>query len=407
MFKLVFLFYLCFCASVFAQMVTTTDMPLGMDVCYMHTSDDFFKKDWGDYLETRWSNQWDAIEMASNNNIVITMGLISGSMTITNGWGEIQLAMDDGHLMVANHSFSHPVTNINYQQEYITSYETQTNWLTYPAFRTYNGKEYDPFFIQFGGSSADYDIAYSIILSNNCLGFRIPSKTIELPWPPWNVGGMFGSTSVGWGATAQWVRVSMYSTDVLDGSWSNEATYGWNDIHANGGTFHLYTHSWTDSSWVYGSNSAIWSNYFEMVGNHTDVWYTDPGTRLIYRYFEEISPPVITTTNYGGRFEFDITFDAAEMAKYGGTVPLTYLVSNVVHTNMGFGDFQVWKQNGGETNWTQLSAIPTNSVYKNGAEGFRIVESDVYISAGMPQNTNTSTIICKMEKNRISGNGWF
>lgn len=361
--------------------VTITDNANGLRMPIMISSDDMYKSASG----LRWDRFWDNVDYAKSNHLVFSSAIIVGKMSVTNGWGELQTAMDAGGFVPVSHSWSHPTNITDYNQEYVTSRTALLSALVYPWQKTYKGVEYDVAFVQWGGcTNLDFEsTAIPLIVSNNYLGVR--SIRIGLKSNPSWVGNAYEPSPIYQHSGANWtgsILITSDQSDSLDGLWESK----FDAAYASAWPYMHYGHAWTDGEWVFGTNSVAVSNHFEHIGNRIDCWYTDFGSWLSYLYLKnEATPSVIETRDRFGNAILTISAEAAERQKYGLSVPLTYAVGNA--TTYTFGGRTAYYRDSVDANWTALSEITTNDYY-DGGNCYRNEGTNTLVTQGLPQTVD-------------------
>ncbi len=351
--------------------------------------------------DSNWTNFIDSIELARSNYVVQTVAVIVGLVTDTNGWTELQAQIEDGYCIVGNHSWDHPVATNEagfWTNQYINSRQGLYDWLELPERFTYNGSEYLNAMLQWGGSDLDendgYGKAQAFMGTNGYLLRRgwAGAWTPDQGWPEWDsTNGLYEPIPYGMGVA-----------DVLDGGYSND----FNTAYNNRSPYVTIFHPASPADDVYGINAAQWAAYYDFIGNRKDTWGCSPNEWITYHYTITRASLTNTTTDVGGHFYATLSADDEERNNFGLSYPITMFIENVVYTNMGFGGFAVWKQDAGETTWTELTEKTTND-YFNSIECFRVAGDDVYVSVSLPQATNSVTVRCGNRRNKLAAMGGF
>jgi len=361
--------------------VRKTEYPLGKRMAVVWSSDDMLDVYRNDpVMGNRWTNFIQSAYLAVSNNIRFCPAVITGPDRMTDqGWIDMQDMMDEGILFPHNHSYSHPVNITNYYNEYILSQELMDSKLTYPQQYTYKGKSYNNVFIQWGGcTNIDFSISSQYIASNNFIASR-GYNSGATNWPVWseetqtfitpNYNGMFR------------LSVSGYAS-------FDAITNAFNTSYSNRVPWVYMGHAWTSGENVYGTNTIVWHEIFEYIGNRPEVWYADLTGLMQYRYLYAVADVEMSVSGLSEKI-VSVRANAAEREKYGLSYPMTYAidVDNVYH----FGGYTAYYRDEVETGWTEMVEVTTND-YFTGQNCYLNAGTNVLVSQGFPQTTDSFEI---------------
>jgi len=350
-----------------------------------------------------WANFFDNATLCNNHHIVPTTCAIIGYMDSEEfDWAaSMSASMSANPLHLFNvHSWTHPAvwydTDAERQLQYIYPKGQFINnpSIVLPDTHRYKGSNYLTSFMQWGGNMYDngVDPAYSWPLSeeehNSLNGIMSAAdylvNSAATTWThintqPWRVqweteNDMF----LAWHGSTDPERV----LDV-DETYKADFTYAYNAR----GFYSLYTHPWNDGDWVLGANSVRWNEWAAYIGDRLDVWYTDYDSFINYKYLRDVNPPAISHEMVGDDFVVTVVGDPIARARYGLSTPLTYKINKP--TAWGTDDTLCYYK---DTGSYSLMTEKTASDYVTGIDYYRDDGSVVYVSQGLPQESDSFMI---------------
>jgi len=372
--------------------ITTTQYYDGRKMAVMWTSDDMHDQYGTNHVH--WARFLDAAYLCQSNHMVFTPGVIvgkmrnSGSKEANSAWAEFQRGMDEGWMFPVSHSWSHPLIMPTNETAYVQEFEDPFDFLVqkleYPVWRRYKGKEYPLFFIQFGGIvHPDYSRMLEHIKNMNILGVRYYSVSGEgsTEWSHWNPEhGLFGKYI----GEVPWLLASIRESHVFDGSWKSR----FDMAYSNSLPFISYDHTYQDDCWVKGTNSQLYTEMMQYIGNRHDVWYTTPGDFLEYKLEQAVYPPAITITiSNATEIAFRVDGDPKKREKWAMSYPLTFKVDKL--SGWSGKALKVFVKEEGV--WHTLEVRTTNDWFNSG-NCWRDAEDAVYVSQALPEWSDSCEI---------------
>lgn len=452
-----------FAASAATAGVSITRYYDNSDASVVHTTDDAYKWDTGDFLETRWTRFLEMADLHEDNGMVLSIGLITSRMNDADAWTALQTEINTrGHyFQVGNHSWNHPShfdEPEDYQQEYIDSRDDLYDNLTFlPQYR-YKGSDYLLAFYQFGGVTNgfdrdDYSERFPILSTNNYLVIRSEKTKLLTDMPEWGASnglGMYdtwwfnsseshvyeytmassgstfaiedyetavtGLTSSAVGTLKDIVGSNLYiektsSTEFVSGETVENAAHSatidsigpgryqqeFDSALASNHTYFVYTHAWSPKGDVNGYNGEILTNFCAYVGNHTNVWYTNPSAAVSYKYLREEATPTIQEVVGDTFVNVTVYADSAERLKYGLSYPLTYQIDKPSWLSPT-DPYQVHVSDPDNPGWSAMTK-KTDSDLFTGIDCYRDGSNVVYVSKGFPENSDHFSV--RIRKHRM------